>query len=72
MLRFVAPRHYDILSPPVEKLLEMGSAHKPREKYRKYVKALRTLRDERGFACDEVWRARRAPIADFPVFHEDS
>ena len=50
VLRFVAPRHYGILSPPVEKLLEMGPAHKPREKYRKYVKSLRTLRDERGFA----------------------
>ena len=50
VLRFVAPKHYGILSPPVEKLLEMGPAHKPREKYRKYVKALRTLRDERGFA----------------------
>ena len=50
VLRFVAPRHYGILSPPVEKLLEMGPAHRPREKYRKYVRALRTVRDERGFA----------------------
>ena len=50
VLRFVAPRHYGILSPPVEKPLEMGPAHKPREKYRKYVRVLRTVRDERGFA----------------------
>ena len=50
VLRFVDPRNFGILSPPVEKLLEMGPAHKPREKYRKYVKDLRTLRDERGFA----------------------
>ncbi len=50
VLRFVDPRNFGILSSPVEKLLEMGPAHKPREKYRKYVKDLRTLRDERGFA----------------------
>ena len=50
VLRFVDPRNFGILSPPVEKLLEMGPAHKPREKYRRYVKDLRTLRDERGFA----------------------
>ena len=49
VMRFVAPRNFGILSPPVEKLLEIGPAHKPREKYRKYVKDLRTLRDERGF-----------------------
>lgn len=50
VLRFIDPRNFGILSPPVEKLLEMGPAHRPREKYRKYVKVLRILRDERGFA----------------------
>lgn len=49
VLRFAAPEHFGILSPPVEKLLEVGPAHKPREKYRRYVKDLRMLRDQRGF-----------------------
>lgn len=50
VLRFIDPRHFGILSPPVEKILEIGPAHRPRDKYLKYVKDLRTLRQERGFA----------------------
>ena len=48
-MRFADPRNFGILSPPVEKLLGIGPTHNPREKYLKYVKALRAPRDGRGF-----------------------
>lgn len=50
VLRFICPKHFGILSAPVEKILEIGPAHRPREKYLKYVKDLRTLQRERRFA----------------------
>lgn len=56
-LRFIEPKNYGILSPPVEKILEIGPTHKPRNKYLNYVRDLTTLRDqpERGFkAAAEV------------------
>ena len=50
LLRFIDPANFGILSPPVEKVLEIGPAHRPRQKYLKYVKDLRSLREEREFA----------------------
>lgn len=49
VLRFVYPERFGILSAPVEKILEIGPAHRPREKYLKYVKDLRSLQRKRGF-----------------------
>ncbi|MCY4498414.1 MAG: hypothetical protein OXC14_14135 [Rhodospirillaceae bacterium] len=49
VLRFVDPGNFGILSPPVEKLLEIGPSHKPREKYLRYIRDLQDLRDRRGF-----------------------
>ena len=49
ILRFVAPKHYGILSPPVEKLLELSPSRSRREKYLAYLKDLRALRDQRKF-----------------------
>ena len=49
VMRFVDPVHFGILSAPVEKLLELGPAHRPQARYLKYVKDLRALRDARGF-----------------------
>ena len=49
VLRFINPQNFGILSAPVEKILEIGPAHRPREKYLKYVKDLRSLRRERRF-----------------------
>lgn len=49
VLRFIEPKDFGILSPPVEKILEIGPAHKPRDKYLNYVYDLRRLRDQRGF-----------------------
>ena len=49
VLRFVDPANFGILSAPVEKILEIGPTHRPREKYLKYVKDLRSLRSERHF-----------------------
>ena len=49
MLRFIDPKNFGILSPPVEKLLELGASHNPLGKYLKYVKDLQYLRDHRDF-----------------------
>ena len=49
VLRFIDPENFGILSAPVEKILEIGPTHRPREKYLKYVKDLRSLRRERLF-----------------------
>lgn len=50
LLRFIVPKHYGILSPPVEKALEVAPAARPVEKYLHYLGDLRTLRDSRGFS----------------------
>ena len=49
ILRFVAPKHYGILSPPVEKLLELSPSPSHHAKYLAYLKDLRALRDQRSF-----------------------
>ncbi len=49
VLRFVDPKNYGILSPPVEKLLELGPSSSPQAKYESYVENLRDLRNRRGF-----------------------
>ena len=49
VLRFIDPENFGILSAPVEKILEVGPAHRPRQKYLKYVTDLRSLRRERLF-----------------------
>ena len=49
VLRFVDPQSFGILSPPVEKLLEIGPTHHPDRKYLRYIDDLRDLRDQRGF-----------------------
>ena len=49
VLRFIDPKNFGILSPPVEKLLEIGPSHNLLEKYLKYVKDLQYLRDHRAF-----------------------
>ena len=49
VLRFIEPKDFGILSPPAEKILEIGPAHKPLDKYLNYVYDLRRLRDQRGF-----------------------
>ena len=50
LLRFIVPEHYGILSPPVEKALEVVPAATPVAKYLHYLRDLRTLRDSRGFS----------------------
>lgn len=49
ILRFLVPKHYGIMSPPVEKVLGLGSFRRHPEKYRTYLTNLRVLRDDRGF-----------------------
>ena len=49
ILRFVAPKHYGILSPPVEKILGIGPFRRHPERYQAYSRSLRTLREARGF-----------------------
>ena len=49
ILRFLVPEHYGIMSPPVEKVLGIGSFRRHPEKYRAYLTNLRELRDDRGF-----------------------
>ena len=49
VLRFIEPKDFGILSPPVEKILEIGPAHKPLDKYLNFVYDLRRLRDQRSF-----------------------
>jgi len=50
LLRFIVPEHYGILSPPVEKALEVVPAATPVGKYLHYLRDLRTLRNSRGFS----------------------
>ncbi len=49
VLRFIEPRNFGILSAPVEKILEIGPAHKPLDKYLNFVNDLRRLREQRRF-----------------------
>ena len=45
VLRFLHPKHFGILSPPVEKLLELRASSSPTEKYLNYISDLRDIRD---------------------------
>ena len=45
LMRFLYPDHFGILSPPVEKLLEVSPSSSPLEKYLGYVKDLREIKD---------------------------
>ena len=49
VLRFVKPKHYGIVSPPVEKILGIGPRRRQNDRYQKYVDSLRELRKCRGF-----------------------
>ena len=50
ILRFVDPRHFGILSPPVEKVLGIGPSRNHVNKYLGYLNNLRQLKSERNFA----------------------
>ena len=49
VMRFLAPGRFGILSPPVEKLLEVSPSSSPVEKYLSYVEDLRVIKDKRKF-----------------------
>ena len=49
VMRFLAPDRFGILSPPVEKLLEISPSSSPTEKYLSYVEDLRVIKDNRNF-----------------------
>ena len=49
VLRFVLPKHYGIVSPPVEKILGIGPKRRQNDRYRQYVDSLRKLRCCRKF-----------------------
>ena len=49
ILRFFVPKHYGIMSPPVEKVLGLGPFRRHPERYQAYLKNLRDIRDDRGF-----------------------
>ena len=49
LLRFWCPKHYGIISPPVDAALGMALTRQPAERYKKYLRCLRKLRDEREF-----------------------
>ena len=49
ILRFAAPEHYGIMSPPVEKVLGIGPFRRHSEKYRAYLKNLREIRDAKDY-----------------------
>ena len=50
ILRFAVPKHYGIISPPVEHVLGLGSFRRHTDRYHAYLAELRKLRDIRGFA----------------------
>ena len=47
ILRFVVPKHYGILSPPVEKVLGIGPFRRHSERYLAYLNSLREIRDDK-------------------------
>ena len=49
VMRFLAPDRFGILSPPVEKLLEVSPSSSPPEKYLSYVEDLRVIKNKRKF-----------------------
>lgn len=49
ILRFIVPKHYGILSPPVEKVLGLGPFRRHPEKYCAYLRNLREIRDVKNF-----------------------
>lgn len=49
ILRFLVPKHYGILSTPVEHLLGIQPSRESIDRYLNYVKDLREIRDKRGF-----------------------
>lgn len=49
ILRFIAPEHFGILSPPVEKVLGLGPLRNHTDRYRAYLKSLRRIKNDRGF-----------------------
>ena len=49
ILRFVDPRHFGILSPPVEKVLGIGPSRNHVKKYLGYLSILRQLKSKRNF-----------------------
>ncbi len=49
ILRFIAPEHYGILSPPVETVLGLGPFRSHPDRYRAYLKNLRKIRDAGQF-----------------------
>jgi len=49
ILRFVVPKHYGIMSPPVEKVLGISPFRRHSERYLVYLKNLREIRDTRSF-----------------------
>ena len=50
ILRFVAPTHYGIISPPVEQILGIGARSSHRSKYLTYLRNLRDIRNHAGMA----------------------
>ena len=50
ILRFIVPEEYGILSPPVEKVLGLGPFRNHTDRYRAYLKSLRKLKNDKGFA----------------------
>lgn len=48
VLRFLLPEHYGIISPPVEKVLEVRRGRTEVETYLNYLRDLRDLRDHHG------------------------
>jgi hypothetical protein len=48
VLRFVKPRHYGIISPPVEKVLEVRRGRDEVETYLNYLRDIRDLADHHG------------------------
>ena len=50
VLRFIAPSHYGILSPPVETILGLGPYRRLGDRYKAYLRNLRALQRDRGLA----------------------
>lgn len=50
ILRFLVPKHYGILSTPVEHLIGIQPAPESIERYLNYIRDLRAIRDKRDFA----------------------